>query len=172
MLHKMGLMGATLGKIQLEMGHVGHRVGPRYGGCYGHTYANCPMETQNWNSVRGRFHYQFKARMGALCGTALQLDGHMPTVGVCCMTLRYTNMHTHVGCSSTDGIALRRYPELDPNGQADLCRVDWRYVAYVWYLESDPNDSHRYGLDLYRYALHLTVECACRCGHSPYASRM
>ena len=71
-----------------------------------------------------------------------------------------------------DGIALRRYPELDSNGNLDLCRVDWRYVAYVWYLESDPNDRYAYGTHMDRYALYLTVECACRCGDSAYASRM
>ena len=62
--------------------------------------------------------------------------------------------------------------ELYPNANLDLARVSMDILLLWRYLESDPNDKNVAYADLHRYALHLTVECACRCGDSAYASRM
>ena len=168
----MGLMGATLGKIQLEMGHVGHRVGPRYGGCHGHTYANCPIETQNWNSAGARSRLEFSSRMGYRPGHALYRYAHDAICPVYQQTLIDTHISTDVRCMPIEAARLAPGSELPSNHNVELVDVAMDRTALWRYPESDPNDRYAYDLDMYRYAYDRTVECACRCGDSAYASRM
>ena len=73
---------------------------------------------------------------------------YSPTAEVGHQTLIHTNIATHVGCSSTDGIALRRYPELYPNANLDLARVSMDILLLWRYLESDPNVENVYDAHL------------------------
>ena len=131
-------------------------------------YWNCPQTDTPWSTSAIEFQY----RIGPLCGHALYRYACWPTAHLYQNTLRHTNMHTHVGCRSTDCATLPPGSELPSNHNLELVDVAMDRMAYVWYPELDQRHAYAYDPDLHRYALYRTVIRASLDALQPTAARM